>query len=159
MSRPNSDRDRTPLVVVLFDLLNLLTKPNKMAAQHFLSVWRQSRGTFPEFQIIRTAWAVEAQTVRTTCSMKCTVSSCQGQFHLPPRHFLRCSSLAGSYECSSHVWRLSGNHKANEPRAGGTSLTLSRCSSCISFTIKIMSKRDSIVVWKSIFYDGIRMRQ
>jgi hypothetical protein len=51
MNEPNSDRNRTPLIVVLFDLLNLLTEPNKMAAQHFLSIWRQSGRTFPEFQI------------------------------------------------------------------------------------------------------------
>ena len=40
---------------------------------------------------------------------------------------------------------LSSN-EAMEPRTGYILLTLSRCSSCTSFTIKIISNRDSIVV-------------
>ena len=45
-----------------------------------------------------------------------------------------------------------GHELTQHTETASAQLTRSRCSLCSSFTIKIMSKRDKIVVWKSMFY-------
>jgi hypothetical protein len=160
---PDRDRNRGPLVVVPFNLLDLFPQRNKVRAEFLSRLGRESGGTATEIKWMQSSLTISiTRVLYRTSQIPIDVSYVRAYVI---NRFIFCRSISpvccastGRFMCKSITCRAIVYTRyaclVNETWRGIVEVirTLSRSSSCSSLTMKIISNLDKIVVWKSIFW-------